>query len=234
MCLQCPLSSTAGPNSWERGRLCNLGPDRRHIPHRSIFGSGAHSSSSGQLLRLKVFPLLFPKSPVCLYACAAVLLHSYIHTNHPHSLYVLKTDDGALLFCPALCILKDEFMVSVSVIERETWRSTFTPAHSKKETTSTPMTPAPPPPNPYNHLPRKELSHPKRCDVMNGACKITNSKEEAWCSNGRFRMRDSCGNQTIVLCPCALSYGMVNICCSGAQRKLEKSPETNRIAHILL
>lgn len=96
------------------------------------------------------------------------------------------------------------------------------------------MTPAPRPPNLYNHLPRKELSHPERRDVMNGTCKITNRNEEAWCSNGRFRMRDSCGNQTIVLCPCALSYGMVSICCSGAQRKLEKSPETNRIAHILL
>lgn len=47
-------------------------------------------------------------------------------------------------------------------------------------------------------------------------------KEDAWWSNGRFRMKHSCDDQTIVLrSSWASSTGMVSICFPCAQRKLE-------------
>ena len=51
-----------------------------------------------------------------------------IYTHHPHSLYVLKTGNGehcCFVRLPALCILKDEFTMSVSVIKARPVPSTL-------------------------------------------------------------------------------------------------------------
>lgn len=57
-----PVIFNSWPSFLRKGRLCNCVPDPEDIYHSSIFGSCAHSYSSGQLLGLKVFPLLFPES----------------------------------------------------------------------------------------------------------------------------------------------------------------------------
>lgn len=57
-----PFIFNSWPSFLRKGRLCNRAPDTEDIYHNSIFGSCAHSYSSGQLLGLKVFPLLFPES----------------------------------------------------------------------------------------------------------------------------------------------------------------------------
>lgn len=79
--------------------------------------------------------------------------------------------------------------------------------------------------------PGSNLLTPNRRDTTNTVAKIVGKREAAWWSNGRFRMRDSCGKQTIVLRRRARSHGMVSICFTCAQRKLWNSARTPRIAH---
>lgn len=56
-------------------------------------------------------------------------------------------------------------------------------------------------------------------------------KEAEWWSNVRFRMKDSCGNQTTPLRSRASSNGMVSICsCSCSKKRCEKSTKTPGIS----
>lgn len=82
----------------DEGQTLQWVPDTTDVYHRSIFGSGAHSYSSGQLLGLKGFPLCCsPKASKVhgLLVCA----FTHVHTHHPHThpLYVLK--QGKCFFC---------------------------------------------------------------------------------------------------------------------------------------
>lgn len=116
----------------------------------------------------------------------------------------------------AFCIPNDEFTLSGSL-----FRPQVTPTRSERKW----IWPLPTP-----NLWERPCSPSKH---MMWWMQLPNhqQKEAEWWSNVRFRMKDSCGNQTTPLSSRASSNGMVSICsCSCSKKRCEKSTKTPGIS----